>query len=302
MLYQTGVILVLISAVCYGFIPIFSLYAYEEGVTTLNFLFYRYLVATVVFFLYLAVRRIKIKLSWQQVFWLFILGGVLNFVQSILFVASVKYISAGLTTLLFYIHPLLVAILSYFQGEKITRGTVVAIFISFAGLFMVLDSSLGEVNTIGIAMSLGSALFYTGFILLGNRLVKDMDVAVMNAYVSLFTLAVLLPLTYFEGSLGTPLTVKGFLAAAGCGLVTSNIAPFTFFAGITVVGATTATILSNAEPVTTVVLAALLFSQHLTGLQLCGGLLILVGGTIAVLAKKSVKEGLHQDYSAKSAS
>lgn len=297
MLYQTGVILVLISAVCYGFIPIFSLYGYEGGATTLNFLFYRYLVATIVFFLYLAVRRIKIKLSWQQLFWLFILGGVFNVVQSIFFVASVKYISAGLTTLLFYTHPILVAVLSYFQGEKLNWGTVVAIFISFAGLFMVLDSSLGEVNTIGIAMSLGAAFFYTGFVLLGNRLVLNMDVIVMNSFVSLFTVAVLLPLTYFDGGFGVPMTVKGFLAAAGCGLVTSNIAPFTFFAGITAVGATTATILSNAEPVTTVVLSALLFSQHLTGMQLCGGVLILVGGTIAVLAKKSVNEGLHQNYS-----
>ncbi|HAF17433.1 MAG TPA: EamA family transporter [Peptococcaceae bacterium] len=296
MLYQTGVILVLISAVCYGFIPIFSVYAYEAGATTLNFLFYRYLVAAIVFFLYLAVRRIKIQLSWRQVFWLFILGGVFNVVQSILFVSSVKYISAGLTTLLFFTHPILVAVLSYFQGEKLTRGTAVAIFISFAGLFMVLDSSLGEVNTIGIALSLGAALFYTGFVLLGNRLVKDMDVLVMNAFVSLFTVAVLFPLAYFDGSLGVPLTVKGFLAAAGCGLVTSNIAPFAFFAGITAVGATTATILSNAEPVTAVVLSALLFSQHLTGMQLCGGLLILVGGTIAVLAKKRIKEGLPQNY------
>ena len=132
MLYQTGVILVLISAVCYGFIPIFSVYAYEAGATTLNFLFYRYLVAAIVFFLYLAVRRIKIQLSWRQVFWLFILGGVFNVVQSILFVSSVKYISAGLTTLLFFTHPILVAVLSYFQGEKLTRGTAVAIFISFA--------------------------------------------------------------------------------------------------------------------------------------------------------------------------
>ncbi|HHY40642.1 MAG TPA: DMT family transporter [Syntrophaceticus sp.] len=301
MLYQTGVILVLISAVCYGFIPIFSVYAYREGATTLNFLFYRYLVAAVVFFLYLAVRRIKIQLSWRQLFWLFILGGVFNVVQSIFFVASVKYISAGLTTLLFFTHPILVAVLSYFQGERLSRGTAVAIFISFAGLFMVLDSSLGEVNTIGIALSLGAAIFYTGFVLLGNRLVKNIDVVVMNAFISLFTVVVLLPLTYFDGSLGAPATLKGFLAAAGCGLVTSNIAPFAFFAGITAVGATTATILSNAEPVTAVVLSALLFSQHLTGMQLCGGLLILVGGTIAVLAKKSVEAGLHRNYSTESA-
>ncbi len=299
MLYQTGVILVLISAVCYGFIPIFSLYAYQEGVTTLNFLFCRYLTAAIIFFLYMAVRRVKIRLNWQQLCWLFVLGGVFNLVQSIFFVSAVKYISAGLTTLLFFTHPLLVAVLSYFQGEKLSRGTAAAIFVSFGGLLLVLGSSLGEVNNLGIALSLGAALFYTGFIMLGNRVVKDVDVLVMNSFVSLFTVAALIPLILIGGGLAMPTTLKGWMAAVGCGIVTSNIAPFTFFAGITAVGATTATILSNVEPVTTVILSALLFSQHLTVMQLCGGMLILVGGTVAVLAKKRIKEGIHQDLSTK---
>ncbi|CEO87638.1 exported hypothetical protein [Syntrophaceticus schinkii] len=39
MYYQTGVLLVLIAGVCYGFIPIFSLYAYEEGLGVIDFNF-----------------------------------------------------------------------------------------------------------------------------------------------------------------------------------------------------------------------------------------------------------------------
>jgi drug/metabolite transporter (DMT)-like permease len=284
--YQKGILLVVISAVCYGFIPIFTLYAYQEGLETLDFLFYRYLVATIIFFLYMIVRRIKIRLKWKQVFWLFILGGVFNLLQSIFFVSAVKYISAGLTTLLFFIHPILVAVLSYFEGDKLSRGTAVAIFVSFGGLLLVLGTSLGKVNMLGVALSLAAAVCYTGFVMLGNRVVKDVDTVVMTSFVSLFTLAALLPLTFIFGGLGVPTTVNGWLAAAGCGIVTSNIALFAFFAGITVVGATTATILSNIEPVTTVVLSALLFSQHLTGMQFLGGVLILAGGTIAVLAKK----------------
>lgn len=284
--YQKGILLVVISAVCYGFIPIFTLYAYQEGLETLDFLFYRYLVATIIFFLYMIVRRIRIRLNWKQVFWLFIIGGVFNLLQSIFFVSAVKYISAGLTTLLFFIHPILVAVLSYFGGDKLSRGTAVAIFISFGGLLLVLGTSLGKVNMLGVALSLAAAVFYTGFIMLGNRVVKDVDTVVMTSFVSLFTLAALLPLTFVIGGLGFPTTVNGWMAAAGCGIVTSNIALFAFFAGITAVGATTATILSNVEPVTTVGLSALLFSQHLTGMQFLGGVLILAGGTIAVLAKK----------------
>lgn len=292
MSYQKGILLIVISAVCYGFIPIFTLYAYQEGLKTLDFLFYRYLVATIIFFLYMIVRRIRFRLSWTQIFWLFIIGAVFNLLQSIFFVSSVKYISAGLTTLLFYIHPLLVAVLSYFEGEKLSKGIVIAIFVSFGGLLLVLGTSFGEVNMLGVALSLAAAVFYTGFIMLGNRAVKDVEPLVMTSFVSLFTLVALLPLTLiYGGGLGVPTTAVGWMASAGCGIVTSNIALFTFFAGITVVGATTSTILSNIEPVATVILSALLFSQMLMGMQFFGGVLILAGGTIAVLAKKQTAEG-----------
>ena len=289
--YKTGVLFVLISAVCYSSIPICALYAYEEGVSTLDFLFYRFLVATLIFFLYLLVRRVKIKLNWTQVFWLFILGGVLNLLQSIFFVSAVKYISAGLTTLLFFTNPILVAVFSYFEGEKISRGTIAAIFVSFGGLALVLGTSLGKVNTYGIVLSLAAAVFYAAFIVLGNKVTKEVDPVVVSTFISLFTVITLLPLVFIYGGLGIPLTLKGWAATAGCGIFSSNIALFTFFAGITVVGATTASILSNVEPVTVVILSALLFSQHLTGLQFLGGVLILLGGTLAVQAKRGQSRG-----------
>jgi drug/metabolite transporter (DMT)-like permease len=54
-----------------------------------------------------------------------------------------------------------------------------------------------------------------------------------------------------------------------------------------VTGSTTASILSNIEPVTSVILSAWLFSQHLSWPQLAGGVLILAGGTLAVLKHRT---------------
>ena len=48
-----------------------------------------------------------------------------------------------------------------------------------------------------------------------------------------------------------------------------------FFAGLKRVGPTTASILSTAEPVTTVVLAFLAFGESLSPVQLAGGALVL---------------------------
>ncbi len=291
MAYQTGVLLVLISGICYGSIAIFTVYAYQEGLNTINFTFYRYLFSTIAFFLYLLVCRIKIKLNREQFLQLFILGGVINLLQSILFVASIKYISAGLATLLFFTHPILVAVLAYFEGERLSWMTIVSIFIAFGGLTLVMGTSLGKISTIGVALSLVAALVYAFFIILGNRTVKDIHPAVMCTFVSLFTIITLFPIAlFYGGGLTFPSTTMGLVAAVGCGILGSTIPFVLFFTGITAIGATTASIIANAEPVAAVGLSALLFSQHLTGMQLLGGVLILVGGTIAVLAKQQIAE------------
>jgi drug/metabolite transporter (DMT)-like permease len=174
---------------------------------------------------------------------------------------------------------------------KLSRGTVAAIFISFGGLALVLGTSFGNVSILGIALSLAASVIYATFIVLGNRAVEDVNPAVMCTFVSLFTIVTLFPLAMINGGLGLPSTLKGWFVTAGCGVVGSTIPFVAFFAGITVVGATTASIIANAEPVTAVILSALLFSQHLTGMQLLGGVLILAGGTIAVLAKKRIVKG-----------
>jgi len=58
----------------------------------------------------------------------------------------------------------------------------------------------------------------------------------------------------------------------------------TFFQGIKRIGATSASIISTMEPVMTVILAVMLFNEHLTLLQAVGGIFVVMGGILAVLS------------------
>ena len=77
-------------------------------------------------------------------------------------------------------------------------------------------------------------------------------------------------------------SATGYGWLAGIAVVSTVGAVGLFFAGLRRVGPTTASILSTAEPLTTVVLAYLAFGESLSPVQLTGGALVL--GAVLLLS------------------
>ena len=67
----------------------------------------------------------------------------------------------------------------------------------------------------------------------------------------------------------------------GVGIVSTAIALQAFYAGARRIGAAQASLVSTVEPIYTIILAALLFGERLTPIQLAGGALVIVGVLIA---------------------
>ena len=67
----------------------------------------------------------------------------------------------------------------------------------------------------------------------------------------------------------------------GVGIVSTAIALQAFYAGARRIGAAQASLVSTVEPIYTIILAALLFGETLTPIQLVGGALVIVGVLIA---------------------
>jgi drug/metabolite transporter (DMT)-like permease len=86
------------------------------------------------------------------------------------------------------------------------------------------------------------------------------------------------------------LTAAGWGWLAALALVSTVAAVSLFFAGLRRVGPTTASILSTAEPVVTVLLAFLVFGELLGAVQLLGGALVL--GAVLVLASYRPRQAI----------
>jgi drug/metabolite transporter (DMT)-like permease len=282
-----GYVLVVISAVSFSLIPIFAVYAYDSGVNTITLLLLRFAIATIFFFGYLFIKRKFVKITKQQVLSLFILGGLLYTMQSTFYFSSVKYIPASLAALMFYIYPIIVAILSFFVNkERLSKGLVMSIILSFMGIMLVLGTPSGEINPIGILFAIGAAVVYSLYILLGDKVTKQLPPLITTAYISLFCSLSFLLVGTTTQTLQMKFSGKGWIIVLGVAFFCSIVAMFTFFAGMNILGPTKASILSMVEPVSTIVLSTIFLNEKMSGLQLTGGTIVLVGAIFVILARE----------------
>lgn len=282
-----GYLLTIISAVSFSLIPIFALYAYDNGVTTTTLLFLRFAIATIIFFAYLFMKIKKWKIARKQLLSLILLGGILYMLQSTFYFSAVKYIPASLAALLLYLNPIFVAILSFFVNkEKVTKLLIVAISLSFMGIVLVLGTPAGKINLFGVLLASGAAIVYSIYIVLGDRVTKQLPPMITVSFIALFSSVSFFIVGTTTQELNFQFGKIGWIMVICVALFSTVIAMFTFFVGMNIIGPTKASILSMVEPVSTFILSAILFQEKMTFIQMIGGIIVLVGAILVVLARE----------------
>ncbi|TQK62036.1 threonine/homoserine efflux transporter RhtA [Brevibacillus sp. AG162] len=281
-----GVLYIFGSAVGFGVMSIFAVYAYEAGVSVSTLLFLRFLLATALFFGLLLWRKESLRLDKKQVLAMFCLGGILYTLQSLSFFSAVQYIPTSMAALLLYTFPVFVAILSYFvEKERLTKKTVIAMLITLVGLGLVLGLSFGGIQPVGVLLALAAALFYSVYIVVGNRVVKGVSSYVTSAYIALFATISTFFIALKDGGVDLSFAVQGWWALLGIVVFSTVVAISFFFRGLQLIGSTKASVLSTLEPVVTFGFSALLFGEAFSLLQLLGGCAVLVGAALIVSGK-----------------
>lgn len=283
-----GVVLVIVSALGFGMMPIFALYAYDGGVNVATLLFLRFGLAAVALFTYLFGQKFtKHRITWpthRQIGVLFLLGGVFYAMQSTFYFTAVQYISPGLAALVLYTYPVMVALLSVFVERELLSGRLIgSLAVSFAGVACIVGSVGDSVNPFGIGLALAAAGVYSVYILVGNRLVRNLQPITTTAFVTLFATASFFLAGRATGKLLFSFPFSTWLPIVCLVLFSTVFALLTFFAGLERIGSTRAAILSTMEPLITAVLSAALLKQNLTVWQAMGGLAVLAGAVLAML-------------------
>lgn len=276
--------LVVLSAMGFGSMPIFAMFAYRGDITVPTLLFIRFSIAAVVLFVYAIIKYGIPKLAGKDFFYLFILGSVFYTMQSSFYLTSIKYIPASMAALILYIFPLVVAVMSaVFFKEKITLKVMAAMFVSFAGLILILGTSYADIDYRGALYALAAALVYSAYIVLGNKVVKNLPAPVMSAFITLFTAIGVFSYGSLTGQISFNFDRSVWVPVIGLALFATVFAMLAFFKGLDIVGPTKSSILSMAEPLFTIVLSAMLLGESLSVLQILGGIAVLAGAVLVII-------------------
>jgi drug/metabolite transporter (DMT)-like permease len=285
--FYSGVYLIVLSAIGFGVMPIFALYAYQSSINVTTLLLIRFFLSTIIFFSFLWITGKKIKLTSSQILALFVLGGIFYTLQSTLYFTALRFISPSLTALLFYTYPIIVSLLSFLiANERLTKRHIFAIIMTTLGLILVLGMPSAKINLIGILLAFGAALVYSGYILLGDRLVQQVPAIISSGFVTFFATLSFLVICLSTQTFRFDFGMKAWFPMLGIILFSTIMAISTFFKGLELTGPTTASILSTLEPLVTIGFSIILFHERLTGYQLLGSLAVVSGAIIVVLAKK----------------
>ncbi|MED3563661.1 DMT family transporter [Bacillus xiapuensis] len=284
-----GYLLVILSAVGFGLIPIFALYSYQSGVTVTTLLFLRFAFSAFFFFAYAVVKLKKwtLFISKKQIIFMILLGGGLYTVQSLFYFLSVQYITASLASLLVYFYPIFVAVLSLFiNKESISRTLLASIVVSLFGMVLILGLPNGTIQIKGVLLALGSAIVYSLFIVFGNRVIKQVPSILTSAFVTLSAALSFFIWGMSNGTLHLHFGRTGWLAILGMVLFSTILAMFTLFAGMNITGPVKASILSMIEPFITAIFSSLLLNEKIAVTQIIGGCIVLAGATSVVLMRE----------------
>ncbi|GAB3591747.1 DMT family transporter [Angustibacter peucedani] len=278
-----GPLLCLGSAVGFGLMAVFAKLAYAEGVTVDALLVVRFGLAGVVLLAVCVARRSLAGLGRRTVLAGLGMGTFGYAVQAGLYLAAVSRVDASQVALVFAIYPVTVMVGAILVGrERASRRRLVALLMALAGIAGVLGGAGagGGFDGVGALLSLGSALVYTCYILVGDRVVGDVPPVPLAALVCTGALVSCTAASLLTGGPDLTFDATGWSWLVVLVLVSTVGSILMFFAGLARVGPTVAALLSAVEPVVTVLSAAVVFRESLTALQVLGGVLVLGAVTV----------------------
>lgn len=267
------------SAAAFATLPILGRWAIDDGMRSATILQWRFGLAALVLTLIGAyriplARRTRIAL----------LGtGLIYTVQTSLYFAALERISAGTTALLLYLAPAFVVIYSFFLGRRPHRMQLVAVVLATTGLMVIVGlPGDADASTIGLLLAAAAGATFAWYVLLGEiafSTVPPLAIAVHSMTGALigFTVVDLVS----TGDLDRPISAYQWLLVIIIVIVPTLIAIPMLFWAIGRIGAGPTSIIATAEPVFTLIFAAVALGEAITVVQVIGGAFILAAAGLA---------------------
>ncbi len=292
-----------LAATSWGFVPLLVRAVHTSPPVIA---FWRVTLGGLAFFLFFLVRgRLgEVGRLGRRAFVGLALLGALLAAGWLLFFSAITLAPVAVAVLITFTAPLFLAAISpAFTGDPFDRRVVVPLLIAFAGT-LVIAFPWGEGvagngrpgrQVLGAALALGSAVVLAVMTATQKRVLRRVSPEVVMFGQTAAACLFLLP---FAVTLPGPTTTREWAALAVLGLGLTTVPFLVFLSGLRRVRADRVGVVTYAEPVSAVLLAALFLHEPLTPATIVGGAAVLVGGfLVARLSPIHVPEAPAVDLS-----
>lgn len=260
---------VVTASVLWGFLGLFVRGLSDVGMSPMQMTCLRYAVMAVALCMFMISRNRKLFRVDRRSFLVMVAIGVFgSSLNSVCYFASMERISLSLSTVLQYLSPFMVVLLSVpLFGERLTRSKVLALVMAFLGCIActgVLSSSTA-VDAIGIALGAVSGLFYSVYTLGSRMVIGRYGVVTVSFYSALTACLVLVPFSDVPSAVGIAVSsVHTISLVLGLGLLMTLTTFGLYMYGIKGLGAGKASIVTFLEPVAATVLGLMVYGEDVT--------------------------------------
>lgn len=245
---------------------------------------YRAVLAAIVIaiFLVLSNKNIFKGISVKTLVLLFLSGAAMGFNWILLFEAY-NYTSITAATLSYYFAPTIVLLSSPFvMKEKLNKTKVMCFVISTIGLGMVIGGGgggKGSDDIKGIMLGLGAAFLYATVILI-NKKIQSIDGIGRTFMQFIAAIIVLSPYVAFTSGFNVlSLDNIGWVSLLILGILHTGITYSVYFSSLPHLKGSEISLLSYIDPLTAMIVSALILAEPTNILQITGGVFIL-GSTL----------------------
>ena len=281
---RRSVIMIVASMLIFGTIGLFRRYI---PCSSAFLAFIRGILGGLLLLLFTQIRRKKAegKLPGQAVIWLCISGAVIGINWMLLFEAY-NHTTVAVATLCYYMQPTIVMLVSpLLFREKLTKRKAICAVIAVIGMVLVSGVTEGREtgtgNLKGILLGLGAAVCYASVIIM-NKKITGVDAYRRTTIQLLCAGLAMVPYMLMTDGFGSTAFSTGTLALLMIvGIVHTGVAYVLYFGSMDGLKAQSIAMLSYIDPVTALLLSALVLREPLSAAGTVGAGMILFSAVFA---------------------
>lgn len=288
-----GIIAVIVSAICFGLVPMFMKVVCAEGGNTLSGAFYRFFLSLPPLYIYLKIKKIPLAVTKTQFMKICLItiagyGGT-----SLLLFFSYNFIPSGMATTIHFVYPAMVILFSIiFLKERVKTIKIVCVVLCMIGIVL-FHNGEATVSLLGILLAFASGNTYAFYVIyLDKSELREMPSLKLIFYMNSVASVLVFAVSVATGQLRVALTPTGWAVALLFAISVSFIAVLGFQIGVKYTGGQSAAILSTFEPITSVIIGVLIYGEKFSPKSVAGCILILLATVLVAKTKENNDESV----------